>query len=216
MILGRSYDEIMEKVHISDEARERILSNVMKVCAGVKRSKIIGTRNFNRYLIAAAVIVCIISIPVSFYFRSVTEAKKGEEEIYGNGIVECASAKALSEKLGFSIYDIKNLPFEVNKTTYNSCWGDFAEIQYEENENNFAIYRMKAGDEDPSGDFYEYSLQDEISIEDMQITLKGNEDTYNLAIWTYKGYSYSLYFSEGISEETFQSVLEGIELYKAE
>ena len=213
--MGRSYDEIMEKVHMSDEARERILSNVMKECAGVKRSKIIGTRNFTRYLVAAAVIICIISVPTFFYLRSVTEAKKGEEVIYGNGIVECASAKALSEKLGFSIYDLKNLPFEVNKTTYNSWWGDLAEIQYEENENNFAIYRMEAGDEDPSADFNEYSLQDEISIEDIQIILKGNEDTYNLAVWTYEGYSYSLYFSEGISEETFQSILEGIELYKA-
>lgn len=58
----------------------------------------------------------------------------GQQVIVANGMIECVSAQDLSEKVGFSIYDLENLPFNINETIYTSCWGDLAEIQYNESE----------------------------------------------------------------------------------
>ena len=255
MILSKSYDEIMEKIHMSEEAHDRILSNVVKECSegSSAQSHILRMQKPVRYLaVAAAVLVCVITVPVIYRLqngavkqeynntagisetdRAVTaensaetvmsdgaaETESADETtMLANGIVECASAEELSDKVGFFIYDLKKetLPFKVNSTAYYSYWENLAEIEYDGANGEYATYRMQAGDEDPSGDYNEYSLQNTITLQNnnIQVSLKGNDTSYNLAVWTYEGYSYSLYFSEGVSKDKFQNILSEIEMYK--
>ena len=240
--MSKSYDEIMEKIQMSQEAHGRILSNVVKKCSGGAPVKMrsLRMRKTIRYLtVAAAVIACVIIAPV-FYHLQNTAVDQKDNEIMGtnkadtsdktdgiepsdentmvvNGIIECASAEDLSEKVGFSIYNLKkeSMPFKVNSTSYYSYWDYLAEIEYDGANGTYATYRMQAGDEDPSGDYNEYSLQETITLQNknIQVSLKGNETFWNLAIWTYEGYSYSLYFSEGILKEDFIKILEATEMY---
>ena len=226
--MSKSYDEIMEKIYMSEEAHDRILSNVVKECSegSSAQSHILRMQKPVRYLaVAAAVLVCVITVPVIYYLQN--GAVKQE---YNNtaGISEtdravtaensAESAEELSDKVGFFIYDLKKetLPFKVNSTAYYSYWENLAEIEYDGANGEYATYRMQAGDEDPSGDYNEYSLQNTITLQNnnIQVSLKGNDTSYNLAVWTYEGYSYSLYFSEGISKDGFQNILSEIEMYK--
>ena len=256
--MSKSYDEIMEKIYMSGEAHERILSNVIKECSERPSGSthILRMQKPVRYLAAAAaVLVCVIAVPVIYHLQNVAVKQEydntagisgtnrattaensdgtdeavmsdesaetesaSEDAAVANGIVECVSAEEVSDKVGFSIYDLKkeNLPFKVNSTAYYSYWDYLAEIEYDGANGEYATYRMQAGDEDPSGDYNEYSLQDTITLKNknIQVSLKGNDTSYNLAVWTYEGYSYSLYVSEGIPESEFQDILSEMEMYK--
>ena len=244
--MSRSYDEIMGKIYMSEEAHERILSNIIKECSESSPAKfhILRMQKPVRYLMAAAaVLVCVIAVPVIYHLQNTAVDQKynetsgtdrtvtsedsvetdeafsaGEDTSVANGIVECASAGELSEKVGFSIYDLKKetLPFEVNSTAYYCYWDYLAEIEYDGNDGNYATYRMQAGDEDPSGDYNEYSLQDTITLQNknIQVSLKGNDTSYNLAVWTYEDHSYSLYLSDGVSKDVFRQIIEETEMYK--
>lgn len=219
MILSKSYEEIMERIHMSEEAHERILSNVIRECGERERKKISSFRKPVRYLaIAAAVLVCVITVPVVCHLRNTSVDQEDHAAIgsddnvqIANGIVACDSVEELSEKAGFPVYDLKKdiLPFKTDTIEYYSYWEELAEIEYTGSDGNYAVYRKEEGNEDPSGDYNEYSVKKEISLNDIQITLKGDE-SYNLAIWTYEGYSCSLYLSEGISENEFRDILNAV------
>lgn len=49
---------------------------------------------------------------------------------------------------------------------------------------------------------------DEILVESINVTLKGNEETYTLATWTDGEYAYSLSLSEGISKMEYIRIIE--------
>ena len=57
------------------------------------------------------------------------------------------------------------------------------------------IVRKSKGSEDNSGSFSSYDTVKE----EGNLTVKGNGDTYNVAIWTSDGYSYSIISSNGLS-----------------
>ena len=222
MILSESYKEIMETIHMSEDAHERILANVVKGCTERKKDKVILFHKTARYLtVAAAVLACVIAVPVIYHLQDTAVDKEYNEDVGTDGVlqveneaVECASAKELSEKVGFPIYDLKkeNLPFEADTAEYYAYGGKLAEIEYMGSDGNYAVYRMQEGDEDPSDKYKEYSVQKPISLDSIQITLKGEDEgeLYNLAVWTSGGYSYSLYLSDGISEDGFRDILNGI------
>lgn len=218
--MSKSYNEIMETIHMSEESHERILANVKKQCAGEKKIKIIFVPKVARNLMtAAAVVVCIIAVPVIYHLQN-TSVNQEDNVTLGtdtsvqveNGIVECTSAEELSEKVGFPVYDLKKetLPFKTDAVEYYSYWDYLAEIEYIGGSGDYAVYRKQAGSEDPSGDYNEYSVENMISLKDIKIMLKGDGELYNLAVWTYEDYSYSMYLSAGISEDKFRDILNGV------
>lgn len=217
--MSKSYDEIMERIHMSEEAHERILSNVIRECGEREWKKSSSFQLPVRYLaVAAAVLVCVIAVPVVYHLQNTSVDQEDHTTIesdnnvqIANGIVPCDSVEKLSEKVGFPVYDLKKdiLPFKVDTTEYYSYWEELAEIEYTGSDGDYAVYRKEKGNEDPSGDYNEYSVKKVISLNDIQITLKGDK-SYNLAIWTYEGYSYSLYLADGISENEFRDILNAV------
>ena len=218
--MSKFYKEIMETIHMSEEAHERILSNVEKECTVRKKTKIIFAPKVARNLIAAAAVaVCVIAVPVIYHLQNTSVNQEDNVTIGSdtsvqveNGIEECTSAEELSEKVGFPVYNLKKetLPFKTDTVEYYSYWDYLAEIEYIGSNGDYAVYRKQAGSEDPSGDYNEYSVENMISLKDIKITLKGDGELYNLAVWTYEDYSYSMYLSDGISEDKFQDILNGV------
>lgn len=217
--MSRAYDEIMERIHMSEETHERILSNVIRECGEREQEKIVSFQRPIRYVaVAAAVLVCVIAVLVVYHLQNTSVEQEDYTTIesdnnvqIANGIIECDSVEELSEKVGFPVYDLEKgiLPFKADTTEYYSYWEELAEIEYTGSDGDYAVYRKEEGNEDPSGDYNEYSVKKVISLNDIQITLKGDK-SYNLAIWTYEGYSYSLYLSEGVSENEFRDILNGV------
>ncbi len=72
--------------------------------------------------------------------------------------------------------------------------GKIIEVSYmnsDETDEGYVI-RKAAGSDDISGDCNEYKNTETKEIGDFEVTLKGNDDKYSLAIWNYDGYAFSV------------------------
>ena len=204
MILSDKYHEIMEHVYVTDAMRARVSSSMRES---------VEKRQSRRNPIPAIAVacVCIALVTGVLVGKNVRRDREGTTEENTVAVVydvtECTSVDELSEVLGFTVAEIHNLPFEVEKTTYYACWKEYAEISYE-GTSQTALYRVTQGNTDISGDYNVYDIVKIVQAGDVEVTLKGDAAGYVLAIWKKDGYSYSIAFSSPVTEEQIQSMIE--------
>lgn len=201
------YKEIMDHVTVTEEMQQRILNHVEEKIQQKKRWKRLY---FGGGLVAVATIV-IMSGVVAHMFR---------EDAFGNGragrqiesaipdIEEVGSADEMSDLLGFKVPE-PEMPFEVKERTYLVSWGELGEIDYEGKDQS-AYFRISREKEDNSGDYNEYENIVMEKINSTAVTLKGNQDRWNLAIWQKGEYSYSLGFEKGIAMQQIKEIIESL------
>lgn len=206
MTLKKAYNEIMERIEVTEEMRRHILENLEK--ADFKPSKkVLFLSNHKKYLlIAAGFAVLMVSTFMLSSIISIEQKNPPPNQLLENDIREYTSAKELSKAVGFEFHDITELPFDVQKSIYIAYWKELAEIKYYGEEQTITV-RKSIGSEDNSGDYTFYSIVHEITIDTNLVTIKGNEEKYNLAVWADNGYSYSIHLTNGISENELQDII---------
>ena len=127
-----------------------------------------------------------------------------------NGMVEVASKEELSEAVGFPVKSAQSLPFFPQSIYYTSYWGEMAQIDYA-NGGSMACFRQSLGEEDNSGDWNEYPAKESFTVNGCAVTLKGEADSYTLAIWRDGTYSYSLSLSAGQPASVWAELIEGVQ-----
>ena len=88
--------------------------------------------------------------------------------------------------------------------------GKILEVQYYNGDDRGMIIRKSRGSEDISGDFNEFDNITETEVNENTVTIKGNGDEFNLALWVSGDYSYSVSVSSGISESALKEIIEKI------
>ena len=185
------YDELMDKIEVTDAMRARILRNVS--AAAPKKTPV------RRYTLLAACLAVVLLGAVCVP-KLMDPAPQGEQVAIANGMIEVADAAALAAKL----------PFDVEETTYTSYWGELAEICYA-GDGQIADLRTSAGTEDNSGDYTDYPAVTELTVGTVTAELRGEAaERYTLAVWTDGQYAYSLRLSDGQSTEVWQRLLAGV------
>lgn len=192
------YDEIMDRVKIDENMRRRILSNISTMRTP-RRPSMIRT---GRIIAAAA---CIIIIGGGIAAVVIRHNKDSQIQQSYWQIKEASSLEELSETVGFTVNELEYLPFDVTETDYFSYLDETAEIVYT-GDDNVCTYRVSPGNEDNSGDYNFYDSETTMEIDGLTVTLKGSDDSWNLAIWTDNGFSYSVHFEEGISTEAVKDL----------
>ena len=130
----------------------------------------------------------------------------------GNGMVEVDSLAELSKSIGFSVLEVKNIPFEVTSTVYTNGWNEFAQVEYQgESQDEAVLFRKARGTDDISGNYNVYSDVKEITVNEVSVTLKGDEGQYKLAIWQQDGFAYSLSYEPGGSENVFVEMIQSVQ-----
>lgn len=76
---------------------------------------------------------------------------------------------------------------------------------------NALFIRKAAGNDDISGDFSEYAENNTISVNDMEVTTKGNDGTVNVAIWTNNGYTFAITTNNPMSSGQISELIKGIQ-----
>lgn len=203
--MNNKYDEVMEHIEVTPEMRGRILGNIENMdFAGKKQAQIVRFPNIKRFAtLAACLAVMLIGILTLPDLNTSHEPPVDKS----NDIVEVSSVEELSETVGFEVGEPGNLPFEPESVVYTAYWAEMAEIIYT-NEEQTATFRKGIGSDDVSGDYNSYELTSEISMNDINVTLKGNSETYTLAIWTDGEFAYSLSLSGGIGEAEWIKILQ--------
>lgn len=95
--------------------------------------------------------------------------------------------------------------------SYSVAFSNMVEIQYSNGSNNI-LYRLEKGEvaEDIRGDYNEYENIKKLTVDNTKVTIKGNEDTYKVAIWYKNGVNYSLSSEQGLKMEDIQNLINEI------
>lgn len=211
MIL-KKYNQIMDKIQVTPQMRERILTNIEKEHFSYKRKKYFLHHTLYRIIFPFAACL-LIAFTIITAFENPTRQKpaakipdeNNDELITNFGITETDSAKKLSAMAGFSVNDISYLADTAEKTYYY-YGNNLAEIQYEFSEQNIS-YRKSQGNGDNSGDYNKYNSIEKIQINSYFVTIKGNDNNYSLAIWNNGKYSYSINLENAIAKKQFINLL---------
>lgn len=199
------YDEVMEKLEVTPEMRARILQNVETQMTEPRKKP-----NRIRRFAALAACLAILLVGAAALPKLISSPTPEESETtIANGMVEVASKEELSEAVGFPVKSAQSLPFFPQSIYYTSYWGEMAQIDYA-NGGSMACFRQSLGEEDNSGDWSEYPAQKSLTVNGCAVTLKGEADSYTLAIWQDGTYSYSLSLSAGQPASVWESIVEGV------
>lgn len=203
--MRKAYNEIMEKVQVDDEMRRRVLRHLSQKMDADAAKMVIRRRWQRGVSLAACVAVLLVG---GLLLRQRNAAPENTPPVAAQfGIEEVGSAEALADKAAFPIRDIGPLPFEPVSVSYSWCWGELAQICYE-GESGSVRYRKSRGAEDISGDYQLYSQQQDLDMDGIKVTLKGDGGLVCLATWQTDGFTCSLSADPGLVEQNFRALLE--------
>ena len=206
--MDNKYDEVMEHIEVTPEIRNRILENIENMdFPEKKQEKIVRFPNVRRFVTLAACLAIVLA--GAWTLPKLLNISNEPPVVGNNDIVEVSSVEELSKTVGFEVVEPGDLPFDAKSIAYTAYWAEMAEIVYA-NGKQTAVFRKGIGSDDVSGDYNSYELTSEISVNDINAMLKGNGETYTLAIWTDGEFAYSLSLSEGVGDAEWIEMLQTI------
>ncbi|MCI6568045.1 MAG: hypothetical protein MSF32_03980 [Dysosmobacter sp.] len=209
--MKKRYDEIMDKIEVTDEMRARILNHLQEVDLTKRtRPKVLRLSSVKKYLSVAACFA-ILLLGVLTLPGLLDRGLQRPAEVLNPGadIVDAATLEELSGLVNFEVPEVTGLPFTPEKQSYTAFGKDMAQITYEGN-GQTCTFRKSIGSEDNSGDYNAYSAVEEISVGDAAVTLKGTEDGFTLAIWWDGAFSYSLQLSGGLTVDEWETLIAAV------
>ncbi len=205
--MKNKYDEVMKNIEVTDEMRDRILNNISKLDLEKTYKKMLPFPQYKKYLSIAACFAILIVGSVIVH-NTINMPSEPPLQMTPN-IVSYHSVAELSDAIGFAVKEIQELPFEIESVKFTSYWGELAEIKYVGSDNT-AIFRMASGDKDVSGYYNEFTSVESHEINGYDVTMKGIDGQYLLAVWQNNGYSYSVQFIEPVSQQVMLDTIQSI------
>lgn len=191
------YEEIMNRVTVTPEMRQRVLRNV-EAARIQKRKRVMGQ--------LTALAACLAIALCSWLVWQPRDVQKPDVMAIPQ-IEEAASIDELSAKTQIPLTELTGIPFPVERTEYVSYWENLAEIQYFGGSESLC-YRKSQGTEDNSGDCNVYDREETAKVGENSVTLKGTDEGFTLAVWTDGSYAYSISLSTPLSQDSIQAFLE--------
>ena len=200
------YDELMDKIEVTDAMRARILTRV----SGAAQKKSAARRWALAAACFAVLLLGALTVP-KLLTGDPAQAEPEQGVMTANGMEEVANAQAMADAVGFPVSEAAVLPFEPTAAHYTSYWGQMAEISYEAGDQT-AELRKSPGTEENSGDWTEYPATEQLTLGEVSVELRGDaQDAYTLAVWTDGQYAYSLRLSQGQTAEVWQQIIMGVQ-----
>lgn len=204
--MKREYNEIMAYLTVTPEMRRRVLQRLQQEELPLPRQRPLRFPGLKKYLAAAACLVLLLAGAATLPRLLQPDIPAPPVQTIPD-ISQVDSAQALSDLVGFPVTEEFALPFTPVSVDYTSYWRELAQVQYN-GEDRWATFRKSPGDQENSGDYTPYSATAQITVGGVSVTLKGEEGLYLLAVWSDGTFSYSLYLSQGASEEEWGRILQ--------
>lgn len=219
--MKNQYELIMDRIEITEDMQERILTNLhdIDLCRVPSAFPHAG---YKKYLAISACLAVLtvgtISVPGLLKFPSrqlPSQPQTGAPPLMTAPVVtEYSSAEELSEAIGFKVKEAVFLPFQAEMKTYLSRSRQLAEITYS-GEGQTAVFRQAAASAgasggDISGDYNAYDTTIIVTAGARNVTLKGNDGLMSLAVWEESDRFCSLKLSRGVEKETWDKILSEI------
>ena len=143
------YEEIMNRVTVTPEMRQRVLRNV-EAARIQKRKRLMGQ--------LTALAACLAIVLCGWLVWQPRDVQEPDGMAIPQ-IEEAASIDELSAKTQIPLAELTDIPFPVERTEYVSYWENLAEIQYFGG-SECLCYRKSQGTEDNSGDCNAYDREE--------------------------------------------------------
>lgn len=209
--MKKRYDEIMDKIEVTDEMRERILNNLQEVdLTKHTQRKVVQFSSVKKYLsIAACFAILLVGVLTLPGLLDRGPQQPAEVLNPGADIVDVASVEELSAMVEFEVEEVAGLPFTPEKESYTAFGTDMAQITYE-GDGQTCTFRKSIGSDDNSGDYNAYSAVEEISVGEVTAMLKGADGSFALAIWSDGAFSYSLQLSDSLTAAEWETLIAAV------
>lgn len=208
MTLRRAYDEIMDRIEVTEEMRRRVLDRIAREDIEPARPRVLRFPAWKKYLSAAACLILILTGAAALpRLIPLLPPREGDVQVI-SPIQEASSLAELSRLVGFAVRPAE-LPFAPEEISYCAYWNELAQIQYS-GQGQTATYRQSTGASDNSGDYTTYRDVAQLTVGGLSATLKGEAGAYVLAVWTDGGFSFSLHLSQGLTEAQWRTLLDGV------
>ena len=204
--MSKAYNEIMDKIEITSDMQTRILNNINAVDFSKKRKALIASKIKVISTVAACIVFIVACAAVIQNNRDINEPQI-DTFTPNFGSVMLDSIDELSQKAGFDVMEITQAGDAIISYYFRS--DNVAETMYVYETNTITL-SQGAGSDDISGDFNEYDKTSEVTIGNLAVTMKGNNNTVSLAIWCNEGCAFSLYSDSPLTEDEFIRLIESI------
>ena len=145
--------------------------------------------------------------------QETVEAESGEnvENMLGmpNPYTDHDSLKEAEEDAGFKI----QVPDEIcgaKAVAFRNLGTEMLEVIYYDGDTEVARVRKGIGEDDISGDYNVYEIEEVVDVTGTQVTLKGSADGYALAVWNEGGYAYAVSVTKKITKDEILQIVEEI------
>ena len=173
----------------------------MTACAGKAETKSIGAETTVQETTAEEMTTETVK----------AERGESEESMIGmpNPYTDHGTLKEAEEDAGFKI----QIPDEirgVKAVAFRNLGTEMLEVIYYDGDAEVARVRKGTGEDDISGDYNVYEIEEAADVTGTQVTLKGSADGYALAVWNEGGYAYAVSVTKKITKDEMLQIVEEI------
>lgn len=206
MILKSKYNVSMDKVTMSNELKDKIMTN-----SYVKKNIKINNKT-------AIKCICSIAACLVFFFIINLHVDKlsieppnssGSQTQVVNPIEDIDSIDALKDKVEYEFKFPDFMPTNYELVSSSVLGGNMINIIFS-NENNEIVYRTAPIIEDISGDYNKYDVVSNEKVLNYNVTLKSSNNKYYVASWNDGSLSYSIVSTYGIDKEVMIEIINNI------
>lgn len=132
-----------------------------------------------------------------------------------NPFVDCATMEEAAELAGFTLTAPEAIEGYTGMTI-QVMNQSLIQLFYSNEEDadtadySFLRIRKAAGSDDISGDYNSYAETNTVSVGDLQVTMKGNDGTVNVATWTDGDYTFALTVTNALSTDAASAIIENV------
>lgn len=133
----------------------------------------------------------------------------GKAETKSIGAEITVQETTAEEDAGFKI----QIPDEirgVKAVAFRNLGTEMLEVIYYDGDAEVARVRKGTGEDDISGDYNVYEIEEAADVTGTQVTLKGSADGYVLAVWNEGGYAYAVSVTKKIMKDEILRIVEEI------
>lgn len=170
-------------------------------------------------IIALVIGVLVIAAAICIYVtqgfdgnKNSTDTVSGnsaEREINEDDIVTYENLEDAKVDLEFDV----SIPEEIEGYTDREVSvidDDVVEATYHYGEKTLIMRKSSIIKKDISGIKDKFENEETLYVNNIEVTIKGNGDTFTLALWNNNGYSFSVYYSEGVDKMVILSTVVSI------
>lgn len=108
-----------------------------------------------------------------------------------NPFVDCETLEKAKQLAGFEISLPEKMPKGFTQNEICVIENNMIEVNYKNGDDEIYIRKAK-GNEDISGDYNEYNEKNTITVGDLNVTMRGNDDMIHVVIWNDGDYTYAI------------------------